>query len=83
MAERSGKLPPMRIIAILGPTLLLALGLLAGCGSGCGHGNHHHATGSTYDDAPDYSNTCTCTESGEIDCGGQAALETSGGEALN
>lgn len=71
----------MRIIALLGPTFL-ALGLLAGCGSGCGHGNHHHATGSTYEEAPSYSNTCTCTESGEIDCG-HAALDTSGGEALN
>lgn len=77
VGAESGKLPAMRIIALLAP-LFLALGVLAGCGSGCGHGNHHHATGSTYQEPPDYSNTCTCQENGQIDC---SALNTSGGES--
>ncbi|MEZ4340124.1 MAG: hypothetical protein R3B82_26175 [Sandaracinaceae bacterium] len=67
----------MRIIALLAP-MFMALGLLVGCGGGCGHGNHHHATGSTYQEPPDYSTTCTCQENGEIDC---SALNTSGGES--
>ena len=71
-----GNLAGMRLAALLFPALV-ALSLAAGCGSGCAHGNHHHATGSTYEEPPDYTNTCTCQENGEIDCtsGGSAELE--------
>ena len=65
----------MRTLAILFSTLALAVA--SGCGGGCSHGNHRHATGSTYEEPPDYATTCTCQESGELDCG------TSGGSATN
>ena len=67
----------MRIIATFA-TLFMALGVLTACGGGCGHGNHHHATGSTYQEPPDYSRNCTCQENGQIEC---SALNTTGGES--
>ena len=74
--RRMGKLGGMRFAALLFPALV-ALALASGCGSGCAHGNHHHATGSTYEEPPDYTTTCTCGEDGELDCssGGSAELE--------
>ena len=68
-----GKLAGMRIAAML--VSLAALSLASACGSGCGHGNHSHATGSTWEAAPTYTESCTCGEDGEISCG------TSGGSA--
>lgn len=73
----------MRTILFVVPAVA-ALMLAAGCGSGCGHGNHSHPTGSSWERAPDYEATCTCGESGEIECDdGQSAALTSGGVAYN
>ena len=71
----------MRIAALVFPALV-ALGLAAGCGGGCTHGNHRHATGSQWENPPNYTDSCTCSESGEIECN-TSARNTAGGVALN
>ncbi len=60
----------MRNKALLLAALAATALALVGCGGGCAHGGHTHAVGSTYEQPPDYQTTCTCEQSGQIDCGG-------------
>jgi hypothetical protein len=65
----------MRITALLSAVTAAVALTLVGCGGGCAHGGHHHAINSTYEQPPDYNTTCTCQESGEIDCGGETVSD--------
>ena len=66
----------MRMFIFVAPAAL-ALGLLSACG-GCGHGGHHHETGQTWERAPEFEVTCSCTDEG-VSCEDGQEARTSGG----